>query len=230
MSKKCFIILTNKKWHSELLISLKKYYRGDIIYHISWKKDFTYSNIRRLNPEYIFVLHWSYKITKQIFDNYKTIIFHMTDLPYGRGGSPLQNLIIKNKIKTKISAIECTEILDGGKIYLKSSISLKGSAQEIFERSSKILLTMIKKIVNKNYKLTKQNGKVVTFKRRTPKQSNIKNLTTLNDIYNYIRMLDADSYPAAFLETKNIQFLFSKAKKSKNKLKATVQIIRKKNE
>ena len=89
---------------------------------------------------------------------------------------------------------------------------------------------MIKKIVNKNYKLTKQNGKVITFKRRTPKQSNIKNLTTLNDIYNYIRMLDADGYPAAFLETKNIKFLFSKAKKSKNKLKATVQIIRKKNE
>ena len=43
-------------------------------------------------------------------------------------------------------------------------------------------------------------------------------------------MLDADGYPAAFLETKNIKFLFSKAKKYKNKLKATVQIIRKKNE
>ena len=30
----------------------------------------------------------------------------MTDLPYGRGGSPLQNLIIRGFESTKISAIE----------------------------------------------------------------------------------------------------------------------------
>ena len=34
---------------------------------------------------------------QEIHENYKCIIFHMTDLPFGRGGSPLQNLISRNQ-------------------------------------------------------------------------------------------------------------------------------------
>jgi len=37
-------------------------------------------------------------ILKEIFENYEIILFHMTDLPYGRGGSPLQNLIVRGKV------------------------------------------------------------------------------------------------------------------------------------
>ena len=44
----------------------------------------------------------------------------MTDLPYGRGGSPLQNLIKKNHKSTMLSAIECQDNLDSGDIYLKN--------------------------------------------------------------------------------------------------------------
>ena len=43
----------------------------------------------------------------------------MTDLPYGRGGSPLQNLILDNKQKTMISAFKMTERMDEGPIYIK---------------------------------------------------------------------------------------------------------------
>lgn len=43
----------------------------------------------------------------------------MTDLPYGRGGSPLQNLIVRNHYKTKISEIRVKKEIDSGPIYLK---------------------------------------------------------------------------------------------------------------
>ncbi len=32
---------------------------------------------------------------REIFENWACVVFHMTDLPYGRGGSPLQNLIVR---------------------------------------------------------------------------------------------------------------------------------------
>ena len=57
----------------------------------------------------------------------------MTDLPFGRGGSPLQNLITRGISKTKISALRCNEEIDAGPIYLKRPLSLHGSAEEIYQ-------------------------------------------------------------------------------------------------
>ena len=47
----------------------------------------------------------------------------MTDLPYGRGGSPLQNLIVRGHKHTMISAIKCVKELDAGPIYLKKPLT-----------------------------------------------------------------------------------------------------------
>jgi len=43
----------------------------------------------------------------------------MTDLPFGRGGSPLQNLIERGIKKTKISAIKVDGGIDTGDIFFK---------------------------------------------------------------------------------------------------------------
>jgi methionyl-tRNA formyltransferase len=43
----------------------------------------------------------------------------MTDLPFGRGGSPLQNLISRKIYNTKLSAIRVVKELDAGPVFLK---------------------------------------------------------------------------------------------------------------
>ena len=48
-------------------------------------------------PKYIFFPHWSKKVDTKIVNNYECVCFHETDLPYGRGGSPIQNLILRNQ-------------------------------------------------------------------------------------------------------------------------------------
>ena len=53
----------------------------------------------------------------------------MTDLPFGRGGSPLENLILRGHTSTVISAIKCAPELDSGDIYLQKPLSLYGSAE-----------------------------------------------------------------------------------------------------
>ena len=71
-------------------------------------------------------------IPSKIYQKFETIIFHMTDVPFGRGGSPLQNLIIRGYKISKLSAIKCTKKIDGGPVYLKK-YSLNGNADLILK-------------------------------------------------------------------------------------------------
>ena len=67
----------------------------------------------------------------------------MTDLPYSRGGSPLQNLILRGHQETQIIALRCVAELDAGPIYMKRPLSLEESAYEIFVRAADVVQEMI---------------------------------------------------------------------------------------
>ena len=139
------------------------------------KDDLTFENLSKINPKYVFFPHWSYIIPAKIYENFNCVIFHMTDLPFGRGGSPLQNLIERGIYKTKISAIKCIKELDASDIFLKRDFDISyGSAQEIYARAGEIVSEMIDEIIETDPIPVPQNGKIVEFKRRTPEQSNIK--------------------------------------------------------
>ena len=117
-----------------------------------------------------------------------------------------------------------TNELDAGPIYLKTMLELKGSAGEIYTRATQQSLKMISKIINGNLRPRKQTGKPVYFKRRTEDESQITDFSSLNKLYNFIRMLDADGYPNAFIEKQKIKFKFYDAKFNYRKLSAKVDI------
>ena len=96
--KDIILIATIKDWNINNFYEFKKKFEDKYnLYLITNKDDLIYQNVKDLNPKYIFFPHWSWLIPNEIYENYECILFHMTDLPYGRGGSPLQNLIL-NKI------------------------------------------------------------------------------------------------------------------------------------
>src|SRR3989344_7802146 len=92
-------------------------------------------HLESLKPRYVFFPHWSYKVPKEITGNFECVCFHETDVPYGRGGSPVQNLIQRGHRETVITALRMTDDFDAGPVYLKRSMSLEGLAEEIFIRS-----------------------------------------------------------------------------------------------
>ncbi|MEZ5692074.1 MAG: hypothetical protein R3D71_10490 [Rickettsiales bacterium] len=222
---KQYILLTSRRWHEKTVRNL-----GKNFFLINRKEDFTYENVKKINPDYIFIPHWSHTIQENIHKNFNCIIFHMTDLPYGRGGSPLQNLIIREHKTTKISAIKCEKEVDSGDVYLKHDLDLSGTAQEIFARSADIIEKMIKQIIDEAPLPTPQKGEIVKFTRRKPKESDISNLSSLDKIYDYIRMLDADGYPKAFIELENgIKLEFNNPEYKDGKLTATVSFNKQQN-
>jgi methionyl-tRNA formyltransferase len=221
------IIATTKSWNiKNAVIFKKKFERRFETFIITAKNELNYDNIKQINPKYIFFPHWSWIIPKQVFENFTCIVFHMTDLPFGRGGSPLQNLIERGIENTKISAIRVDDGIDTGDVYLKKDLNLNGTAEEIFIRASKIIFNdMIPKILEDNPVPQKQSGEVVEFKRRKPEQSEITPEFDLEKIYDYIRMLDAEGYPKAFIRFGNYRLEFSRASLKSGKIVADVEIM-----
>ena len=197
---------------------------GARFHYISNPTDLTVENLIKLNPRYIFFPHWSHIIHAEIFQKYECIIFHMTDLPYGRGGSPLQNLIARGIYETKISALQCASELDAGPVYMKRPLSLHGAAEEIYLRTSNIIEEMIVEIIKNPPNSTEQTGSPTYFKRRKPEEGNLLNSKTLEQAFDMIRMLDADGYPHAFINVGNFRLEFTRASRNADSIVTDVKI------
>ena len=135
---------------------------------ITKREDFTPMKLLLCNNlDYIFVPFWSWYIPVEIYDNWEVVVFHMTDLPFGRGGSPLRNLIIRGYKKTMICAIRCVKEIDAGAVYCRSELDISyGTADEIYSRADKIIREkMIPYILEVRPKPRPQEGKPVYFER-----------------------------------------------------------------
>lgn len=221
------VVLSEKEWHYPLVEDLKKELAGYKVFHCTEKDQFTREWLAPINPQYVFIPHWSYIIPKSIYENFECVVFHMTDLPYGRGGSPLQNLIVRGATETKISALRVNEGIDTGPIYLKKDLSLEGTATAIFERSVPVIKEMILQICQERMSPKEQDGEVTTFARRKPADGDISELVEIEKIYDYIRMLDCDGYPNAFIELAGCRLEFSQAELKDGKIDAHVRIVKK---
>ncbi|MCI5134727.1 MAG: methionyl-tRNA formyltransferase [Candidatus Electrothrix sp. AW2] len=218
-----YVIGASSDWHLDLPGNLCKKVNGS--FHVIGCKDqLSLERLEEINPRYVFFPHWSYIIEPKVYDNFECIIFHMTDVPFGRGGSPLQNLISRGIYDTKITALRCEGGIDAGPVYMKQPLSLYGSAQEIYMRAGRVIEDMIVSIVQEEPKPVPQSGEVIEFPRRKPAESDIAKISNLDQVFDYIRMLDADNYPKAFFETAQLRFEFSRASRKINHVVADVRI------
>ena len=148
MKKKKIIIACSKKWFLESL-RVRNFLKSKNIKLITRKKKLNLSYLNKLNPSIIFFPHWSYKVNQEIIKKYKCVCFHTAPLPYGRGGTPIQNLILKNFKKSPVCALKMTNEYDAGPIYQKRIVSLSGTLDQIFERISLKILDMIRILIKK---------------------------------------------------------------------------------
>jgi methionyl-tRNA formyltransferase len=219
-----YLVATIKDWNIEKFNQETPSYPGKW-FLITNHKELTLKKLRQLSPRYIFFPHWSWHVPNEILQEFECICFHMTDVPYGRGGSPLQNLISRGHTETKLTALRMEKTLDTGPVYLKSPLSLQGTASEIFNKCAQLTFQMISSIVIVQPFPTPQSGTVVEFKRRTPSDSEIPINSNIERLYDIIRMLDADTYPKAFINHGNIKLEFSQANiDSDTELNAQVKI------
>ena len=224
------IVATVKEWNIRNFFLLQEKYEGKFNFSLVTNPDeLNYLFIKDINPKYIFFPHWSWIIPEDIYKKYECVVFHMTDLPFGRGGSPFQNLIMQEIYDTKVSALKVNEGIDTGDIYIKEPFNISvGSAEENFIKLSSIIFkNMIPKLLDNEILPVEQAGKVTTFKRRAPEQSNISLLEekSISKLYDFIRMLDAEGYPKAYLELNGLRLEFSEVNLKSNALVGRFELI-----
>jgi len=222
MSNQKYIYASCKNWHYPYFERLKQA-QEDLWYWASTPEEL-HSIIEKIKPRYVFFVHWSWQVPESIWNRYECVCFHMSDVPYGRGGSPLQNLIIEGKKTTKLSALQMVAELDAGPVYVKRDLDLKGRAQQVYLRAAELTIEVMLWMIVNNPVPIPQTGKVTLFKRRKPEQSLLPKSNIPVDIYDFIRMLDADGYPYAYLLHGNFRLEFQKARKEGQVVMATVRI------
>lgn len=222
------VIATIKSWNIDRAVALANADQGTHqIRILTTPEALTLEALEEFCPDFVVFPHWSWIIPPEIYNRYFCIVFHMTDLPYGRGGSPLQNLIVRKHRATMISAIKVQGGLDNGPILIKEPLNLDGSADEIFRRMADIVFSsMIPRILSGEWRTEPQHGEAVYFRRRTPEESRITGYEELEDLFDHIRMLDGEGYPAAFIEYGDLRIEFTKAQMVDGKLNAEVSIRR----
>ena len=223
---KSYIVASSKSWHRPGFDELRRQEEDRCIWVAS--PDDLLRSIKEVSSlRYIFFLHWSWHVPVEIWSRYECVCFHMTDVPYGRGGSPLQNLIAAGHKSTKLSALKMVDEMDAGPVYTKRNMSLEGRAEEIYVRASVLSFEIIHWMISSEPSAVPQCGEVVNFKRRRPEQSALPDAGRLQLVYDHIRMLDAPTYPLAFVEHGDFRLEFCNANIQNDEIIAQV-FIRKK--
>ena len=203
------IFCAYRDWSLILFKKLVKKHKNMIL--VKSPKKLTLKFVQKINPDYLFFPDWSWIIPKEIVNNFSCICIHESSLPKFRGGSPIQNQIIRKISKTNSTAFLMDEGIDTGDILLQKPLSLEGNISEIFNRMIKNDYEMINEIIEGKYKRRKQKGISSKYKRRTPKESELKTLDySKRYLYDFIRML-GDPYPNAFIKIGKKKVTFKSA-------------------
>ncbi|MFT6691422.1 MAG: methionyl-tRNA formyltransferase [Colwellia sp.] len=217
-----YIVASVGDWNNKLFNERSKNFNGE--WFFCDNPDSLDDLLDRVRPRYIFPPHWRWIVPEDIVEDNECVCFHMTDVPYGRGGSPLQNLIIRGHKTTVLTSLRMDEGADTGSVYFKIPFSLDGTAEAIYQRAAELSWDMISEIINNEPNPTSQEGELVEFKRRKPEQSQSPSSLVTEQIYDYIRMLDAPGYPHGFIEKSGYLFEFTGAEFKAGELTANVRI------
>jgi methionyl-tRNA formyltransferase len=220
MTGKSYVLAVSKPWAIETFLQLRPRLPGE--WSIAIAPADLNAIIASRPPRYVFFPHWSERVPEDVTRQVECICFHMTDLPYGRGGSPLQNLISQEQNETMLTALRMTEKVDAGPIYAKRPLSLEGSAAEIFARAAPLVCELIEWIVKEEPRPEPQAGEPTNFKRRSPGDSLIPPDLDAKKLYDHIRMLDAPGYPRAYSQQGDWCLEFDQAKLLGDRVEARV--------
>ncbi len=171
--------------------------------------------------------HWSWKIPSKVLNKFVCIGFHPTDLPFGRGGSPFQNLIRMGINETVVTSFLISEQMDAGDILHKSVFKMPRTKIEfILEAYANVIEDQIRILMENVILPKKQFGQTTHFSRINNNLLDFENMG-LDQIFDEIRMVDGVGYTPSQIEYTNYTLLFSEASLENGTLTAKVTIVKK---
>jgi methionyl-tRNA formyltransferase len=152
-----------------------------------------------------FILSFSKILSRQELTlNSYNLVVHASNLPEGKGWSPMTWQILEGKNKVCVSIFEALPKLDSGSVYEQEWIKLKGTELAIEWREKlkastrNLCLSWFDRYMNGDLRSFKQNGESSFYPKRTSKDSELNVDKTIRDQFNLLRVVDNEKYPAFF--------------------------------
>jgi methionyl-tRNA formyltransferase len=148
------------------------------------------------------------RIFKRLDLNRFNLVVHESDLPKGKGWSPVSWQILEGRKKIPITLFEAARSVDSGVIYLKEYIYLDGTEllSKIKQMQGIATQNIILKFLEQMPVGLEQEGDSTFYPRRTDKDSELDISKSLDDQFNLLRICDNERYPA-FFRKNGIQYI-----------------------
>ncbi len=140
------------------------------------------------------------------------LVVHASDLPMGRGWSPLTWQILEGKNQIPVTLFEAAEAVDSGPIYKQVILRFSGLEliDELRHTMMRATIALCRSFVREYPAVittgTPQQGEPTFYARRRPKDSFIDVDKLVREQFNLLRVVDNERYPAWF-EFKGKRFI-----------------------
>lgn len=150
--------------------------------------------------DFLFLVSCTQFIDRWIRGRYRhVLVIHESDLPNGRGWSPVAWQILEGRDRITVSLIEAADSIDTGDIWLQEDVYLPSHAlaDEISARLWAAKKRLIEKAMFQPQFPRKQVGEASYYHRRTPQDSELDPHKTIAEQFNLIRICEP-RFPAFF--------------------------------
>lgn len=165
--------------------------------------------------DFCFCLSYSNIIEKKVRDLFHhTLVVHASDLPCGKGWSPLTWQILEGKDHVPVSLFEADDLVDSGPIYAQRHIALDGHEliDGLRQRVANVTFELCNWFVSEYPASASQplvqQGAESFYSKRSPVDSRLDVNKTIAEQFNLLRVVDNQAYPA-FFEWKGRRFVLT---------------------
>ncbi len=180
--KKYFdIFKSNKKYIFEKTYNLKKIKKCDVLFIISYTKILPVNLFKKVKLP---------------------LVIHESNLPKGRGCSPVLWEVLNKKKIFYVSIIEAKKKVDSGKIILKRKFTIKSEDlyDDIRKKQTQSNVSIVKDFLNIYPKITFKNqiGKPTYFRKRKIQDSELNINKSIKSQFNLMRINNNKEWPSFF--------------------------------
>ncbi|QGQ94362.1 methionyl-tRNA formyltransferase [Paenibacillus psychroresistens] len=136
--------------------------------------------------------------------NQHNLVVHASDLPQGKGWSPLTWKILNGENQIPVVLFEAAELVDSGRIYLKHTMQFTGLELigELREELAQTTLNLCNQFIEQYPRIVEealeQQGESSYYPRRTPQDSRIRPELSIQEQFQMLRVADNEKYPCYF--------------------------------
>jgi methionyl-tRNA formyltransferase len=134
--------------------------------------------------------------------NQRNLVVHESDLPKGRGFSPLTWQILEGAKRIPVCLLEAGSELDAGPVVYRDSVSFEGHELigEMRQKLGKMTVALCRRFLAEASPPsgTSQSGDATIYVRRRPADSQLDPKRSIAEQFDLLRVVDNERYPAWF--------------------------------